>query len=357
VRPIAGRIRAEDRRRQKVAKRTLIVSPDPGLVQQTRGVLEARGVDVKSVAGSEAARDVAREGPLDLVIAEVDLPGGSGYELCRLLKASADPPKVMLLFTAGEGSAERNAAECGADAAVRRPFLTSQFLEQLVPMVGPAFFGIQSVSVDSVDSIDPEDRNPGSIIDPGTGIFSDGVSVLDSGDYNALATGDVEALNGPQTQELPPLNIEPFDEENPVSVPVSASATAHAMPVVSQSTRSVDIEIEDEDDSYVSQEVDAADQSDDDDVPDPFSTSRVSSLGRATGEAAAVAVDADPSVKEAARVRRAVDSHLDELLEPGGRLATLLEDTVSRAVSDALAQAIPAATEAAARLLGKVDDD
>jgi len=331
-----------------VAKRTLIVSPDPGLVQQTRGVLEARGVDVHSVATSQSARDAARSQPPDLVIAEVDLPGGSGYELCRFLKATNSPPKVMLLYTAGEGSAERNVAECGADASVRRPFLTSQLLEQLVPMVGPAFFGIQSVSGDSMPStsLDPEDRNPASIIDPGTGIFSDGVSVLGTGDYDALNTGDVQALDPrrPQTQELPPLNIEPFDEENPVSVPVSASATAHAVPVVSQATPSVDVEIEDDGDSL------DADTSDGDSVPDPFSTAQVAALGRSTGESAPVGDDA-------ARVREAVDAHIDQLLEPGGRLATLLEDTVSRAVTDALAQAIPAATEAAARLLGRTEDD
>jgi CheY-like chemotaxis protein len=313
-----------------VAKRTLIVSPDPGLVQQTRGVLEARGVIVDSVATAQAARDASQLKPADLVIAEVDLPGGSGYDLCRFLKSSGHAPKVMLLYTAGEGSAERNASECGADVSVRRPFLTSQFLERLVPMVGPGFFGVHPVA-DMADSIPGEQ--------------------FDSGSLDPLNTGDVQAL-GPQTQELPPLNIEPFDENNPVSVPVGPDATAHAVPVVTGSQESVDLE--DSLDSFDS-------PNSLDPVPDPFGTERVSALGRHTGAITPVPEDSSvpsaASIRDAARVRRAVDAHIDELLEPGGRLAALLEQTVTRAVAEALAQAIPAATEAAARILAGSNDD
>lgn len=327
-----------------MANKTLIVSPDPGLVRQTRGALEARGAQVTSVSTSQAARDAARDKPLQLVIAEVDLPGGSGYELCRYLKGQPNPPKVMLLYTAGEGSADRNAAECGADASVRRPFLTSQFLEQLVPMVGPEFFGGQFRAGGSNDNIRPEARNSSSLIDPGVGIFSDGVSVLGSGDYDALRTGDIQSVPGrPQTQELPLLNIETFDEKNPLLVPVSASVTAHALPVVSAS-QSVEVLI---DDSYDSEDVLLG--HDDDGIPDPFG--RMSSLSRPSDD------DLAPRVPGANGVEQAVEAHLDTLLEPGGRLASLLEQTVNRAISEALAQAIPAATRAAAERLAKPKGD
>ena len=334
-----------------MAKRTLIVSPDPGLVRQIRGVLEARGVLVHSASSGKEAQDAAQAAPTDLVIAEVDLPGGSGYDLCRFLKASARPPKVMLLFTAGEGSAERNAFECGADDSVRRPFLTSQFLEHLVPMVGPEFFGLRGVS--EAPSVPPEMRGPGSIVDAATGLFSDGIAPLDSQSLDALESGAVQNLSR-RTQELPPLNIEQFDEENPVSVPVGAFATAHAIPVVNSSSVSVDVSIDDSlDDSLES-------PGSLDSMPGPFETDRVSALGRHTSRVTPAEESGLPSaasLREAARVRRAVDAHLDELLQPGGRLASLLEQTVDRAVSRALERAIPVATAAAARILAGGDDD
>lgn len=327
-----------------MANKTLIVSPDPGLVRQTRGALEARGAEVTSVSTPQAARGAARDKPPQLVIAEVDLPGGSGYELCRHLKGQPNPPKVMLLYTAGEGSADRNAAECGADASVRRPFLTSQFLDQLVPMVGPEFFGGHFLTGGGNDNIRSEDRNSSSLIDPGVGLFSDEVSVLGSGDYDALRTGDIQSVpGGPQTQELPLLNIETFDEKNPLLVPVSASVTAHALPVVA-APQSVEGLV---DDSYGSEDVSLAD--DDDNIPDPFG--RMISLSPPTED------DLAPRVAEASDVQQAVEAHLDTLLEPGGRLASLLEQTVSRAISEALAQAIPAATRAAAEVLATPKDD
>ncbi len=311
-----------------MVKRTLIVSPDPGLVQQTRRVLEARGADVFSVATAEEASRASAENPPDLVISQVDLPRDSGYELCRQLKGGDHPPRVLLLFSTAEGSVERNVANCGADGAVRRPFLPAEFLQTLDSIVGRGFFGRPR----RTDSSAPGPNG----IDP-------------------LSTGNIQPLqsSGADTQELPLLNVELFDEANPVSVPVDGSVTAHALPVVSVQS-----------DGARGPTVDHSFDGDDgeaiDEVRDPFTSSRtVSALGRDTGSRPAFVGDGPTpkSLQEAARVRRAVETRLDELLEPGGRLAKLLEATVERAVSAAIAAAVPAATAAADRALSESEGD
>src|SRR4051794_25278145 len=54
---------------------------------------------VEAATGSEALARVAEAGP-ELVVLDVQLPGISGYEVCRVLREA--PPSPAILFVSGE---------------------------------------------------------------------------------------------------------------------------------------------------------------------------------------------------------------------------------------------------------------
>ena len=78
----------------------------------------------------EAALDYLRTGPVDVLLADVFLPGVDGYELCRELKANPRTGHVPVVLLAGtfEPFDIRRAERVGYHSYLTKPFATSQLL-------------------------------------------------------------------------------------------------------------------------------------------------------------------------------------------------------------------------------------
>ncbi len=78
----------------------------------------------------EAALDYLRTGPVDVLLADVFLPGVDGYELCRELKANPKTGHVPVVLLAGtfEPFDIRRAERVGYHSYLTKPFATSQLL-------------------------------------------------------------------------------------------------------------------------------------------------------------------------------------------------------------------------------------
>ncbi|RMH21793.1 MAG: response regulator, partial [Acidobacteria bacterium] len=88
-------------------------------------------VNVEAVgSGDEALERLASLAP-DLVIADVHMPGADGYEVCRRAKEARPGMPVLLLVGTFEPFDEAQAAACGADGHLKKPF-DSQDLLRLV---------------------------------------------------------------------------------------------------------------------------------------------------------------------------------------------------------------------------------
>ncbi len=101
----------------------LVVDDVPKNVKLLADVLAAKGYRVSTAAsGQEALDRVAADAP-DLVLLDVMMPGLSGYDVCRALRA--DPRHALLpvvLVTALDPAAERvNGLEAGADDFLGKP--------------------------------------------------------------------------------------------------------------------------------------------------------------------------------------------------------------------------------------------
>lgn len=99
----------------------LIVDDDPDLLSLVAFALAQSGfVVVKAVDVPSALRVFAAEAP-DLAILDVNLPGGSGFDICTAIRRQSRIP-VMMLTARGEEEDLVRALDLGADDYLIKPF-------------------------------------------------------------------------------------------------------------------------------------------------------------------------------------------------------------------------------------------
>jgi ribonuclease P protein subunit RPR2 len=107
----------------------LLVDDDPGLRTLVRATFDEDGVEIVEAASAEEARAAISARPPDVIVLDVRMPGESGIDLCRELKADAGTADAaIVLLTGSPEVAPRVAAKAGADALVVKPFSPLQLL-------------------------------------------------------------------------------------------------------------------------------------------------------------------------------------------------------------------------------------
>jgi two-component system phosphate regulon response regulator PhoB len=118
--------------------RVLIVEDEEPLTLLLRYNLEAEGYDVDSVVRGDEAEIRLREQVPDLVVLDWMLPGLSGIELCRRIRARRETerlPVIMLTARGEEGDRVRGLAT-GADDYIVKPFSVPELLARVRSCAG-----------------------------------------------------------------------------------------------------------------------------------------------------------------------------------------------------------------------------
>jgi two-component system phosphate regulon response regulator PhoB len=117
--------------------RILIVEDEEALTLLLRYNLEAAGYEVDTAArGDEAALRLQEASP-DLVILDWMLPGVSGIELCRRLRAQPDTRQlpIIMLTARGEESERIRGLATGADDYVVKPFSVPELIARVAALL------------------------------------------------------------------------------------------------------------------------------------------------------------------------------------------------------------------------------
>jgi DNA-binding response OmpR family regulator len=113
-----------------VDERILLVDDDPGVRDVVAFTLRREGFDVDEERDGPGALEAGRSGRYGIVILDVMLPGMSGTDVCRALRAESDVPILML--TARDAEADRVLGlEIGADDYVTKPFSSAELLSRV----------------------------------------------------------------------------------------------------------------------------------------------------------------------------------------------------------------------------------
>ncbi len=277
---------AEDR------TRTLVVTVDPGLIQQIRTAVEGRGGAVRPCPTAEGATAELHEHTYGLAVLASELADADGFELARTLKAIDPALTVVLLGEDRDGKGIEAADAAGADAFIQRPFKVAELTQRLQEIMGDAWMA-------SSGEAPAASAHAESLVDPGTGVFP-----ADTGyDVSVFDDEDSREPGHDSTQDLPVVNIQAFDEDNPVSVPVDGRVTAHGLTPIRV----------------------------------------LATVSEASGESVASQGTAEEAPADP------IQRQVEGLLAPGGALSHLIDEAVGRAVSKALAEQLPAVL---ARLAG-----
>jgi two-component system response regulator ResD len=101
--------------------RILVVDDEARIAEVVQGYLEGQGHTVDRAATGEEALAAAASRRPDLVILDLGLPGMSGEEVCRRLRAESDVPIIMLTAKDAEEDLV-NGLQLGADDYMTKPF-------------------------------------------------------------------------------------------------------------------------------------------------------------------------------------------------------------------------------------------
>jgi DNA-binding response OmpR family regulator len=113
--------------------RILIVDDDLTLTRVTRTALEKEGHSVRHAPGAEEAMvELRRETP-ELVLLDVRMPGQSGFDFCRALRASPEWGTVPVIFlTSKDQEADKILGlELGGDDYITKPFSVGELLARI----------------------------------------------------------------------------------------------------------------------------------------------------------------------------------------------------------------------------------
>ena len=113
--------------------RILIVEDEEPLTLLLRYNLEAEGYEVDIAARGDDAEIKLKESPPDLVLLDWMLPGLSGIELCRRVRARTDTERmpIIMLTARGEESERVRGLAIGADDYIVKPFSVPELLARI----------------------------------------------------------------------------------------------------------------------------------------------------------------------------------------------------------------------------------
>ena len=108
----------------------LVVDDEPGILEFVEMGLTQDGIQVIRAASAAAGLDLAQSRRPDLVIIDVGLPDGDGFDLLARIRGDSDVP-VIMLTARGTVEDRVRGLDLGADDYVAKPFHFAELLARV----------------------------------------------------------------------------------------------------------------------------------------------------------------------------------------------------------------------------------
>ncbi|HJR25958.1 MAG TPA: response regulator, partial [Acidimicrobiales bacterium] len=112
--------------------RVLVVDDVPANLRLLDAVLSPRGYQVQTAASGPAALEAIADGEIDVVLLDVNMPGMTGYEVCRRIRDDERTRLLPVVMVTAAPEEERVLAlEAGADDFLRQPLEQAELLARV----------------------------------------------------------------------------------------------------------------------------------------------------------------------------------------------------------------------------------
>ena len=111
--------------------RLLVVEDEPDLRRQLEAALTAQGYAVDASGDGKEALYLATEYPFDAAVVDLGLPGMSGLDIIRRLRADGSRLPVLILTARDRGQDKVQGLEAGGDDYLAKPFQMEELLARL----------------------------------------------------------------------------------------------------------------------------------------------------------------------------------------------------------------------------------
>ena len=113
--------------------KVLIVDDSVSVRKALERLLAPRNFDVTSASSAEHALELIATTVPDLIIADVVMPGMTGFELCQRLKAMPSYKQIPVILISGivDSAVQSQAKDSGAETVVSKPFTPEDLFPQI----------------------------------------------------------------------------------------------------------------------------------------------------------------------------------------------------------------------------------
>ena len=109
----------------------LIVEDDPHILLGLEEVLKSEGYETASCNRGDAALEAVAKHQPTLIVLDVMLPGASGYDICKQLRAKQFAAPILMLTAKGQEIDKVIGLDLGADDYVTKPFGVRELLARI----------------------------------------------------------------------------------------------------------------------------------------------------------------------------------------------------------------------------------
>ena len=122
----------------------LVVDDEPSLTEALAYNLRANGYQPLVAADADAALRLFRDEKPELVLLDVMLPSGSGFDICRLIRQGGSTVPILMLTARIAESDRVQGLELGADDYVVKPFGMRELMARIKALLRRAASGSDS---------------------------------------------------------------------------------------------------------------------------------------------------------------------------------------------------------------------
>ncbi|HIO23668.1 MAG TPA: response regulator [Nitrospinaceae bacterium] len=105
-----------------LSNRILLVEDEPHIAEALTHALNEESLDTTRVGTISDAREAYKNNTFDLIILDVGLPDGNGFDFCKEIRGNGDNIPIIFLTARSDEVDEVRGLSIGADDYVKKPF-------------------------------------------------------------------------------------------------------------------------------------------------------------------------------------------------------------------------------------------